>query len=282
VPKASNDVVAVVADSAANLPEALAKDLRIEIVPMYLRLGRAVYRDGIDLTPSDFYRRLEQHRETASTSTPSPGDFLEAYRRSSQDEIVCVTVASGMSAAHQQATLAAERFDGRVEVVDSGTASMAEGFVAVEAARVAMTGASLAEAAQRARAVAVRARLYATVQTFEFLRRSGRVNKLQAYAATMLDVKPVFRFEAGEAAAVGRPRTRRRALSRMIDASLEEIGDRRVHLAAIHAVAPEDAAMVMERIRDAANVVERMLVEVTPVIGAHVGPGLVGTAFYCE
>ena len=275
-------MVAVVADSAANLPQALAKDLGIEVVPMYLQFGHAVYRDGVDLTPTDFYRRLVQHRESASTSTPSPGDFLQAYQRTGQEEIVCVTVASAMSASHQQAVVAADRFDGQVEVVDSTTASMAEGFVAVEAARLAAAGGSLAEVAHRARELAPRTRLFATVETFEFLRKSGRVNKLQAYAATMLDVKPVFRFVAGEATAVARPRTRQRALARVLDEALGEIASRAAHVAAVHAAAPEDAAVLIERIVDQANVVERMIVEVTPVIGAHVGPGLVGAAFFCE
>jgi DegV family protein with EDD domain len=275
-------VVAVVADSAANLPESLAQELGIQVVPMYLKLGQAVYRDGIDLTPTDFYRRLVEHREAASTSTPSPGDFLQAFERTGQREIVCVTVSSGMSAAHQEATLAAERFDGAVEIVDSLSASMAEGFVALNAARAAAAGGSLDDVAAEARGLAARTWLFATVETFEFLQRSGRVNKFQAYAATMLDVKPVFRFRGGEVSPTGRPRTRRRALAKVIEDSLTAMADRPVHLAAIHAAAPQDARTVMDDISGRANVVESVLVEVTPVIGAHVGPGLVGTAFYCD
>jgi DegV family protein with EDD domain len=275
-------VVAVVADSAANLPEDAARELGIEIVPMYLKLGQAVYRDGIDLTPADFYRRLVQHREAASTSTPSPGDFLEAFRRTGQKDVVCVTVSSGMSASHQEATLAAQRFDGRVEVVDSLSASMAEGFVALEAARAAAAGGSLEEVAARARAVAPGTWLLAMIETFEFLRASGRVNKFQAYAATMLDVKPVFRFRDGEITPIARPRTRRRAVARLVEDSLAAINGRPVHVAAIHAGTPEDARTIMDRISEKGNVVESFVVEVTPVIGAHVGPGLVGTAFHCD
>src|SRR5262245_2887180 len=90
-------MVAVVADSAANLPGELARELRIEVVPMYLNLGDAVYRDGTELSPTDFYRRLVEDGEPATTSVPSPGDYLDAYRRAGQDEVVCVTVASSMS-----------------------------------------------------------------------------------------------------------------------------------------------------------------------------------------
>ena len=277
-----NAPVAVVVDSAANLPGEVARELGIEVVPMYLNLGGTTYRDGLDLTPGDFYDRLLRDREPASTSTPSPGDFMEAYERPGGHEVLCVTVAESMSSSIQHATLAADRFDGRVEIIDSGSASMGEGFVAIEAARRAASGGSLEEVAARAREVASRARLFATVDTFEFLRKSGRVTKLQAYAATMLDIKPVFGFREGEIAPIARPRTRRRAIDAVVEAALAEIGDRSVHFAVFHAAAADDALALASRIEERANVFERYVVEVTPVIGAHTGPGLVGTAFFCQ
>jgi fatty acid kinase fatty acid binding subunit len=274
--------VAIVADSAANLPDDMARELGIEVVPMYLKFGDQVYRDGRDLTPNDFYERLVRDGVAASTSTPSPGDYLEAYQRTGRREILCVTVASSMSSSHQQASLAAERFDGHVQVLDSKSAAMAEGFVAIEAARAAAAGASLQEVAARASEVAHRARLYATVDTFEFLRKSGRVTKLQAYAATVLDIKPVFGFKEGEIVPVSRSRTKRKALARIVEYAAGEMGDRPVHLAALHAAALGEAEDVADRISARANVVERVVTEVTPVIGAHTGPGLVGVAFFCE
>jgi DegV family protein with EDD domain len=274
--------VAIVADSAANLPPDLARDLGIEVVPMYLKFGDEVYRDGLDMTPADFYERLVRDGVAASTSTPSPGDYLAAYEKTGSREIVCVTVASSMSSSHQQASLAAERFEGQVEVVDSKSAAMAEGFVAAEAARAAAGSASLTQVAAHARKVSGLTRLYATVDTFEFLRKSGRVTKLQAYAATMLDIKPVFAFKEGEVVPVSRSRTKRKALARIVDDATSEIGDRPAHLAALHAAALEEAEDVADRIASKTNVVERVVSEVTPVIGAHTGPGLVGVAFFCE
>jgi DegV family protein with EDD domain len=275
-------MVAVIADSAANLPVELARELGIEVVPMYLKFGDQVYRDGVDLTPSDFYARLVRDGEPASTSVPSPGDYLEAYQRTGQTELVCVTVASSMSSSWQQATLAAERFAGTVEVIDSMSASMAEGFVAAEAARTAARGGSLAEVAASARSVAGRTRLLATVGTFEFLRRSGRVTMLQAYAATMLDIKPVFGFRDGEIVAVARTRTRRRALDRIVEDTVAEAGGRPVHVAAIHAAAEEEATHLLDRLAERVRLVERWITPVTPVIGAHTGPGLLGTASYSD
>jgi DegV family protein with EDD domain len=275
-------MVAIVTDSAANLPNGLASELGIEIVPMYLKFGERVYRDGIDLAPARFYQRLVEDAEIASTSTPAPADFLEAYERTGADEIVCVTVASGMSAANHEATLAAERYRGRVSVVDSLNASMAQGFVALEAARRAAEGGSMTDVTARAQQVARRARLCATIDTFEFLRRSGRVRKLQAYAATMLDIKPVFRFARGEIAPVARPRTRRRALDRLLRETVTDAGDQPVHLAVIHASAEAEAKDLLEAISSEADVRESVLTEVTPVIGANTGPGLVGTAYFSD
>jgi DegV family protein with EDD domain len=130
--------------------------------------------------------------------------------------------------------------------------------------------------------VAERARICAAIDTFEYLRRSGRVNRLQAYAATMLDIKPVFAFAGGEAAPVGRPRTRRRAIAKVVEHTLHEIAGRPVHLAAIHAVAEDEARELLAAVSARENVVESLVTAVTPVVGAHTGPGLVGTAFFCD
>ena len=118
-------MVAVVTDSASNIPPELARAHRIEVAPLHLFLGEDEYRDGVDLTPADFYARLVTDRAHASTAAPSPGDFLDAFQRSGEDEIVCVCVAADMSASCNNARLAADRSEARVEVVDSMSASMA-------------------------------------------------------------------------------------------------------------------------------------------------------------
>ena len=275
-------MVAVGADSASNIPASLASELGITIVPLHVRVGDAVYRDGVDLTPGDFYRQLIDATEPVSTSASSPGDFLEAFDRTGESEIVCVTVAEGMSSNHQHARLAAADFSGRVEVVDSKSASMGEGFVAIEAARLAKTNASMEAVAERARDVTRKVTLVAMVETFEYLKRSGRVTKLRAYAATMLDIKPVFAFRDGDTIPIARGRTRRRALARIVEEALREIGDRRAHVAVVHAAAEDEARAVLDEIRACAEVTDSMITEVTPVVGVHTGPGLVGTAVFCD
>ena len=276
-------MISVVTDSAANLPADLAGELGIVVVPLHLAIGERAFRDGVNIGIAEFYEQLQGGPEAASTAAPSPGDFLEAFRSVPGDhDIVCVTVAAAVSATYQSASAAAAELPGRVEVVDSTNASMGEGFVVMEAARAAREGAARDEVVTRARRVASRTRTFATIDTFEFLKRSGRVRRAAAYAATMLNIKPVFRFSDGDADGIARPRTRGRALERIIQEVLGEAADRPVHVAAFHALAEADAKEVVRRIEAEADVVESYVVEATPVMGAHTGPGLVGVAFYCD
>ena len=276
-------MVHVVTDSAANLPADLAAELGIRVVPLHLTIGDRVFRDGVDIGMQDFYGQLQGGSEVASTSAPSPGDFLEAFREAPEsDDIVCVTVAADVSATYQSALGAAQELDRRIEVVDSTNASMAEGFVAVESARLARVGASTEEVIARAGGVGNRCQILATIDTFEFLKRSGRVRRAQAYAATMLNIKPVFRFQDGDPEGIARPRTRNRALERIVQETVSESGGRRLHVAAFHVLADADAKELVRRVELEANVAESYVVEATPVIGAHTGPGLVGMAFHTD
>jgi DegV family protein with EDD domain len=272
-------VIAVVTDSAASLPPATAADLGIEVVPMYLRFGDEVYRDGAEI--GDFYERLARG-EVWATSAPSPGDFLEAFQRTGSEEIVCVTIAQSLSGIYQAARLAAEMTPVRVEVVDSGNASLAQAFVAIAAARTVRDGGTIEEAASRAREAAGRAHIVAVIDTFEYLQRSGRVRRLQAYAATMLGIKPVFRFSRGEITAVARPRTKRRAIERVAEEALGIIESAPVRIAAVHAAAEDEARNLLEHMSSRVDVVESLVAEFTPGMGVHTGPGLVGLAFVLE
>jgi DegV family protein with EDD domain len=275
-------VVAVVTDSAANVPSEITRELGVAVAPLELRFGDRAYRDGIDMAGAEFYSKLETSREAPSTAAPSPGAYLEAFRSSGAEEVVCVTLGSGLSVANRQALLAAEEFEGVVEVVDSGSATMGQGFVAIEAARAARSGDDLAGVAARAKQVADQVGVVGAIETFEYLRRGGRVNKLQAYAATKLDIKPVFRLDRGEIRPVARSRTRGRAVARIVEEVAREAGSGPVRLAAFHAGAQADAESLIERVAAQADVVERFVVECTPAIGAHTGPGLVGLAYFIE
>lgn len=271
-------MVAVVTDSAANLPAEVARELGIVVVPLSVRFGDEVVDDGGD--PAQLYRRLAAG-ELASTAAPSVGDWQAGLERAGAAEVVCVTLAAALSSTHHEAALAAERTSARVEVVDSGSASMAEGFVAIEAARAARGGASVEEVAARAREVAGRVHLQGAIESFEHLRRTGRVTRFQAYAATALSIRPLFRLSGGEIEPAGRARTRSRALAMLAEAATAVDGaPGPLHVAVLHAAAEVDARSLLDRIRERTHVAEEFCVPATPVIGASAGPGLVGVAWW--
>lgn len=273
--------VGVVTDSAANLPASLAESLGIVVVPMTLRFGSHELRDGVDLAPADFYARLAQSGESVTTSGASPADFSAAFDAAlgRADQVVCVTVASFVSVTHASAVLASRSYGGRVTVVDSSSATMGEGFVALAAARAAQAGASAADVEQAARTAAHHAQVVATIDTFEFLKRGGRVNALAAFAGTALSLKPVFAFRGGAIDKIGRPRSRSKAIAVLeSEIRLAAAGRIDVQVAVCHAAAATEAAALLERLTVELKPAESYLTEFTPLMGAHTGPGVLAVA----
>jgi DegV family protein with EDD domain len=271
---------AVVTDSAANLPPEMAAEHAISVVPMYLKFGESVYQDGVDLPRNEFYAKLEREEVPVSTAAPSVGDYREAFERALEhaEGVVCVTVASFVSVSFDSARGAASELGGRVKVVDSKSASMGEGWAALEAARLAATDAGLDEVAARTEEVAGRTQLAATINTFEFLRRSGRVHALLAYAGTALNIKPVFALRGGKIEQLGRPRSRARAIERILDETRPLAARGPLRCAVAHAAVPEEAEALLARITDELDCAETLLTEFTPLMGAHTGPGVLAIA----
>jgi DegV family protein with EDD domain len=272
--------VRIVTDSAANIPAESVAEHDIHVVPMYLKFGDTVYQDGVDLPRGEFYPKLEREEVPVSTAAPSVGDYREAFERAlvGADGVVCVTVASFVSVSFDAGTAAAAEFGGRVRMVDSKSASMGEGFAALEAARLAGTGASLDACAARAEEVAARTQLCATINTFEFLRRSGRVHALLAYAGTALNIKPVFAIRGGKIEQLGRPRSRARAIERLVDETRPVAERGPLNCAVVHSNAPDEAEALMARVRGELAPAESLVTEFTPLMGAHTGPGVLGIA----
>ena len=272
--------VAVVTDSAANLPADLVAAHDISVVPMILKFGDRVLLDGVDLPEGEFYRALVEERVPVSTSGPSVGDFRTAFDHAlaHSDAVVCVTVASFVSATHDSAVQAARAFGGKVHVVDAKSASLGEGFVALEAARLAQTGASVDEVVVQAEDMVERTSFVATINTFEFLRRSGRVNAVLGYIATTLDIKPVFAFRGGKLEQLGRPRTRARAIERLL-AEVRAAGGP-LHVGIAHADCAAEAEELAEVVRAEIPHTELFVSAFTPLMGAHTGPGVLGVGFW--
>jgi len=268
--------VRVLTDSVADLPAEIARRLAIEVVPLLLRFGAEEYRDGVDLSTEEFYRLLRTRGEFPTTSTPSPATYAEAYDRLAEqtDELLVVSLSSGLSGSYQAALQGRQlmRRRPRVEVLDSGTAAILEGFVAMRAAEAAQAGASLEEAMEAARRAAARAAMLCTFDTLEYLRRGGRIGAAAAFLGSLLKVNPLLTLRDGVVQPAGRTRSRTAAADRLYEFAA---GYQRIEeLAVEHTACPEEAEDLLGRLSSLHPRERIILSKMTPVIGAHTGPGL--------
>ncbi len=268
--------VKVVTDSVADLPPGVAEELGITVIPLNVRFGTEVYRDGIDLTSEQFYNRLRHSKILPVTSVPSPGTFAEAYDKLAQeaDEILVVSVSSRLSGTYEVAlqSIGLMKRECRVEVVDSQWAVMAEGFIVITAARAAQAGASLDEVTGIARRNMARVDMRAAFDTLEYLRRGGRIGKAQALLGSMLKVNPVITVKDGLVHPVARERSRAKVIDHLADfvmsySYIEE-------LAVEDAASPDDAQLLVEQLSSKFPRERIYRSRTTPVIGTHTGPGL--------
>lgn len=269
-------MVKIVTDSVADLPPEVVKELGITVVPLVLRFGAETYRDGVDLTPDQFYKKLPTSPAFPSTSVPPPDAFAQAYDKLAEeaDAILVVAVSSRLSATHEVALQAVGLMKKkcRVEVIDSLTATMAEGFIAMRAAQAAKDGAKLGEVMAGAQKNIPRAGFLAAFDTLEYLRKGGRIGRAQAFLGSVLKINPLITLKDGLVEPAGRTRSRAKAIDHLYDfaagySHIEEmaVGD---------TACPEDAEALVKRL-GAVFPAERIYrSKMTPVIGAHTGPGL--------
>jgi len=273
-------LVRVVTDSVSDLPEGIVRRLNIALVPLLVRFGTEEFRDNVDLTPAQFYERLRRSEELPTTSMSSPGAHAETYDRlaGEADAIIVITISAKLSGTHDVARRARElmKRECRVEVFDSGLATMAEGFVAMKAAEAAETGASLQEVVRVAETARSRVDFLSTFDTLEYLRRGGRIGAASALLGSVLKINPLINIRDGLVEPAGRTRSRSKAIDRLVEfvASYSSIEE----LAVEHGGCPEDAETLVEKLADLYPRNRILKSEVTPVIGAHTGPGLLLSA----
>jgi DegV family protein with EDD domain len=272
--------VRIVTDSTADLPLEVVRGLDITVVPLRVIFGEQAYRDGIDLTNEEFFRKLAASRELPRTSQPSTGEFLDVYHRLAQDtdRILSIHLSSGFSGTVDTARRAARDLIGgcTIEVVDSQTVSMAMGFAVIAAAKAARDGASLEDCSGAARSVLRRQRLAVALDTLEYLRRGGRIGRAAAFVGGLLDIKPVLTIRNGEAHPLSRVRTRPKALEEMLRFCLEDGSV--VDAVVMHSTDAPEADKLAEEVKRRCPAVSVHVGAIGPVIGVHGGPGLLGLA----
>lgn len=278
---------AIVSDSSISLPADITRGLPLFLAPLEVRVNGRVYADGVDIAPTEFYAFLKSSTEMPTTAAPSPGAFLEAICRAGEtaDEVVCVTLSSDLSAAHSTAAEAV-RLAGiqlphlRVSLVDSRSAGAAQGLIALDAARLAASGATTSDVLARMEQRIEDTSFIGYLNTLYYLWRGGRVPRLFMWMGSMLNFKPILQISAGRIGMVERPRTEAKALARLTAIAADRIAGRPARAAVMHAMEPEKGEMLAEQLRSRLHIEELFLTEFTPAIGAHTGPGLVGCAFH--
>jgi len=282
--------VAVVTDTTACIPQEKVTEYGIELVPIEVIFDNRVYRDGIDISPTEFYTMLRQTDKMPTTSGSLPIPYLEAYRRASQRSggILCITESSKFTGMSNSARLAMEMAKKElpgmaIQVLECSSAAAGQGLVVLAAARAAGAGKSLEEIVEMVNRLMPRVHLFASLETLHYLVRSGRVPQAAELVNSILKIKPVFSVNGGEAHTLALPRSIDSAINNILRLMGRKIGKgQAAHVAVMHADALERALYLRDRIASRFNCIELFITEFTPVIGVHTGPGVIGAAFYYE
>jgi DegV family protein with EDD domain len=272
--------VAVVTDSTAYLPPGMGARHGVAEVPLHVVLGTRTGAEGIEVSPGDVASALSERRVQVSTSRPTPAEFVSLYRSLGATAVVSVHLSAELSGTYDAAVLAGAEVAGEgidVRVVDSRMLAMGLGFAVVAAAEAASSGADVDAVVAAAIACAARTDMVFYVDTLEHLRRGGRIGAAAALVGAALAVKPLLHVVDGRIAPLEKVRTASKALARLEELAVARAGDGPVDVAVHHLAAQEKAAALLERLRDRIPaLVSSHVSEVGAVVGAHVGPGLLG------
>jgi DegV family protein with EDD domain len=279
--------VAIVIDSIACLPPEMVGQYQLRVVPVNIHFNGRIYRDGLDITPEEAYRLLEEVPSHFASSPASVAEYLEAYRQAGAHakSILCFTLSSRLSTLYNMASLAkkeAERESPRrtIKVFDTGTAAVGEGLIVSAAAQAAAVGKSLAEVIKIARTVKSKVRVIGLMETIRHVYRTGRIPKFTAQLGSFLRIKPLFGITGGIVRLIGLTRSRESGMKRALNMMQREVGSKPVHVAVAHADEPEAGKRLTEEIASRFNCVELWLTNFSPVMGYATGKGTLAVAFY--
>ena len=278
--------IAVVTDSVATIPDELVKKYNIYVAPVHIIWDKVDYRDGVDLQTSEFYARLRKSKTLPTTSSAIQGEFIQIFEglRGKVDGIVTLALTGALGAAYDSALNAKELVpDIPIEVIDTRTAFMAQGFGVIAAAKAALAGGSIADVIKAAQKVIPRTHVFWAMDTLEYLRKGGRVSLPQAMLASWLQVKPITGLKEGKVEPLARVRTRAKVIDKLLELMDERVsGDSPLHVSVLHGDAAEEAGQLEQKVNARYKPVELVRSEISPVIGTHTGPGTLGLAFYNE
>ena len=279
--------VRIVTDSTSDLPPEICRELDITVVPLTVNFGDTGYRDGVDLSADDFYKKLIAADKLPTTSQPSAGTFAEAYKDVAKDtnEILSIHISGKLSQTYNAARLAATEMEGNcnVQVMDSLQVSMGLACIVMAAARATRDGASMEDLKQLVSRMMPETRTLALLDTLEYLAKGGRIGKVQAYLGNSLrplaifKVIPIVEVRDGEAHPLTRVRTRQKGLDRLLTEAHSASGITMAGVA--YSTNRQEAESMVESLRPLASSDNLVLSRFGPVLGTHLGPGALGLGF---
>jgi len=275
--------VRIVTDSTADIPKSMAERLGIEIVPLKVHFKDKQFIDGVDIDSATFFRMMREAKDIPTTSQVNPDEFEPIFRRIREagDEILGIFLSSKMSGTAQSAFIARQNLgDEGIHLVDTGTVTFAEGLLVLEAVDMAKNGMDAASIAARLEEMKGKCRLYAVVDTLEYLKKGGRLSPASAILGTVLNIKPVITVENGLVDAVGKARGTQKAfdwMEQQMKKNGQTLNGKRVALG--HTDSPEKLAQIKEWLMKRWAPTETVVSEIGTVVGAHAGPGCTGFAF---
>lgn len=285
--------VGIVTDSAVNIPGELLQKYRIQVVPLLLVLENKTYRDIIDIkTPSELFQLVNKSNKFPTTSAPPPTNYFEVYRQLSQevDNILCITISSGLSMSFNAATQAKEMAQSElpkvnIQVFDSRTTVGAYGLVTLAAARASASGQEMAKVIEVASKVRDKVNCVFMFDTLSYLARSGRIGRATALMGNMVSIKPIVEVppSTGVVEPVTRVRTKSKAIQRLLEIVKQRAGgDGQLHIIVEHTCSPEEAEKLKLEVQAQFNCAELLLGEFNPVASLVTGPGNLGLGFYSD
>ena len=276
-------MVKIVVDTTLNVSSDIANRLGISVIPLKVMFDREVFLDMVELSPTEFYRRLATCQNLPSTSQPSSGEFCDLYGKLVQDgsEVISIHISSLLSGTVTAAKAGREMLadPSLVHVVDSRLVSIAAGMFAIAAAEAAQAGQTSTEILGLLDRMIDSTPFFFAVDTLKYLQKGGRIGGAAALLGAMLSIKPLLCFENGRVEPLERVRAKTKAVQRMIELMVDRVGaDTPVWTAIVHTNALEEAQELADRVRGRLNCVRLYTAEAGPVLGTHGGPGCLGLA----
>jgi DegV family protein with EDD domain len=280
--------VAVVTDSTASIPEEMLKELNIRTVAYYIHRGQEVLRDLVTIQRAEFLNWLSTANILPTTASPGPGDYVDAYKElaeSGADEIVSIHMTSKASGAYQAACVAQSMLEEqmpelRVEVIDTRNAALCQGWMAIEAARAALSGLRLDEVAAKVKAMIPVTHMLQTADTLKYLYMGGRIGKAKHLVGSLLNIKPLIGVEDGVIVPLGVARSRAQAYQAMVEKIEEAVGKSKIKIAYVHAGAKQEVEKIRNIVEGRLNAVESFIGELSPALAVHTGPGTAGLCYF--